>query len=68
MCLTPNPWEARHSIGAYRYKGQRISLTDSEYSVCRECGFDVVLPQQMRRNGARIRVEHRRIDGSLTGR
>ena len=68
MCQTPNPWEARHSTETYRYKGQQFSLSDSEYSVCRECGFDVVLPRQKRRNEARIRDEPRRIDGLLTGR
>lgn len=67
MCQTPNPWEARHSTETYRYKGQQFSLSDSEYSVCRECGFDVVLPRQKRRNEARIRNERRRIDGLLTG-
>ncbi len=67
MCQTPNPWEARHSTETYGYKGQQFSLNDSEYSVCRECGFDVVLPRQKRRNEARIRDEHRRIDGLLTG-
>ena len=68
LCRTPDPWEARHSTETYRYKGQRFSLSASEYSVCRECGFDVVLPPQKRRNEARIRDEHRRIDGLLTGR
>ena len=67
MCQTPNPWEPRHSTETYGYKGQLFSLSDSEYSVCRECGFDVVLPRQKRRNEARIRDEHRRIDGLLTG-
>ena len=68
MCRTPDPWEARHSTGTYHYKGQRLSLSESEYSVCRECGFDVVLPRQKRRNEARIRDEHRRVDGLLIGR
>ena len=68
MCRTPNPWEARRSTETYRYKGQQFSPSDSEYSVCRECGFDVVLPHQKRRNEARVRDEHRRIDGLLTGR
>ena len=67
MCQTPNPWEDRRSNETYRYKGQKFSLSDTEYSVCRECGFDVVLPQQKRRNEARVRDEHRRIDGLLTG-
>ena len=67
MCETPNPWEDRYSNETYRYKGQNFSVSDTEYSVCRECGFDVVLPQQKRRNEARVRDEHRRIDGLLTG-
>ena len=67
MCQTPNPWEDRYSNETYRYKGQKFSLSDTEYSVCRECGFDVVLPQQKRQNEARVRDEHRRIDGLLNG-
>ena len=67
MCETPNPWEDRYSNETYRYKGHKFSLSDTEYSVCRECEFDVVLPQQKRRNEARVRDEHRRIDGLLTG-
>ena len=67
MCRTPAPWEPRSSNETYQYKGQEFSLSDIEYSVCRECGFDLVLPQQTRRNEARVRDEHRRIDGLLTG-
>ena len=67
MCATPNPWEAKCSNETYQYKGQKFSLSNTEYSVCRECGFDVVLPKQKRRNEARVRDEHRRIDGLLTG-
>ena len=68
MCQTSNPWESRSSNETYCYKGQQFSLSDTEYSVCRECGFDVFLPRQKRHNEARIRDEHRRIDGLLTGR
>ena len=67
MCRTPNPWEAQCSNETYHYKGQEFTLTDTKYSVCRECGFDVVLPRQKRQNDARIRDEHRRISGLLTG-
>ena len=59
---------SRSSNETYCYKGQEFSLSDTEYSVCRECGFDVVLPHQKRQNEARIRDEHRRIDRLLTGR
>ena len=68
MCRTFNPWEPRYSNETYQYKGQKFSLNDIEYSVCRECGFDLVLPHQTRQNEARVRDEHRRIDGLLTGR
>ena len=68
MCRTPTSWELRCSNEAYQYKGQAFALSDIEYSVCRECGFDLVLPRQTRRNEARVRDEHRRIDGLLTGR
>ena len=68
MCRTPSPWEPRSSNETYRYKGQAFSLSDIEYSVCRECGFDLVLPHQTRRNEARVRDEYRRIDRLLTAR
>ena len=68
MCQTPNPWEPRSVNETYCYKGQKFVLPDIEHSVCRECGFDVVLPRQKRRNEARIRDQHRQIDGLLTGR
>ena len=67
MCQTPGPWESQDADRKYRYKGQEFSLTNVAYSVCRVCGFDLVLPQQKRKNEARIRDEHRRIDGLLTG-
>jgi HTH-type transcriptional regulator/antitoxin MqsA len=67
VCQASAPWQSKSSNKTYRYKGQEFTLNDSEYSECRECGFDVVLPRQKRRNEARIRDEHRRIDGLLTG-
>lgn len=68
MCQTPGPWESKDADRTYRYKGREFSLTNVTYSVCRECGFDLVLPHQKRKNEARVRDEHRRIDGLLTGR
>ena len=67
MCQTPGPWESRDADRTYCYKGQQFSLTNVAYSECRECGFDLVLPHQKRKNEARARDEHRRIDGLLTG-
>ena len=68
ICRTPTPWEPGDSNETYRYKGEEFSLSGIEYSVCRECGFDLVLPHQTRRAEARVRDEHRRIDGLLTAR
>ena len=68
MCPTPAPWEPRSSNETYQYEGQEFSVSDIESSVCRECGFDLVLRHQTRRNEARVRDEHRRIDGLLTAR
>ena len=67
MCQTPGPWESKDADRTYHYKAQEFSLTNVAYSVCRECGFDLVLPHQKRKNEARIRDGHRRIDGLLTG-
>ena len=67
-CRTPNPWQSMSSKKTFRYKEQEFTLRDAEYSECRVCGFDVVLPPQKRRNEARVRDEHRRIDGLLTGK
>ena len=53
MCRTPGPWEIKDADRTYRYKGQEFSLTNVAYSVCRECGFDLVLPHQKRKNEAR---------------
>ena len=68
ICRLPTPWEPGSSNETYQCKGHEFSLSDIEYSVCRECGFDLVLPHQTRRNEARVRDEHRRIDRLLTAR
>ena len=68
ICRLPTPWEPRRSNETYQCKGQNFSLSSIESSVCRECGFDLVLPHQTRRNEARVRDEHRRIDRLLTAR
>ena len=65
ICRLPTQWEPEYSNETYRYKGQNFSLSGIEYSVCSECEFDLVLPHQTRRNEARVRDEHRRIDRSL---
>ena len=68
ICHLPTPWDPACSNETYQYKEQSFSLSGIEYSVCRECGFDLVLPHQTRRNEARVRDEHRRIDRLLTAR
>ena len=68
ICHLLTPWDPACSNETYEYKGKNFSLSGVEYSVCRECGFDLVLPHQTRRNEARVRDEHRRIDRLLTAR
>ncbi len=68
VCQAPNPWVPRKSNETYYYKTQSFALCDILCSVCCECGFDVVLPQQKHGNEARVFDEHRRIDGVLAGR
>ena len=67
MCDTPSPWETKSSSETYEYKGKTFSIPNIEYSVCRECGYDVVLPRQQRQSDALVRDARREIDGLLTG-
>ena len=60
-------WLARSRGEEYNYKGQRFVLDDVVYSECTGCGFEVVLPKQAKNNECRVRDEHRKIDGLLTG-
>ncbi|RKZ46344.1 MAG: hypothetical protein DRR08_33420 [Candidatus Parabeggiatoa sp. nov. 2] len=50
----------------YCYKGHNFSLEDIEYAECPKCHSEVITPEQSTRNEARIRDEHRKIDGLLT--
>lgn len=67
MCDTLSPWEPRVSPETYEHHGKALPVEHIEYSVCRECGFDVILPDQKRRNDARVRDARRQMDGLLTG-
>jgi HTH-type transcriptional regulator / antitoxin MqsA len=48
------------------YKGHFLSV-EVEYSVCKQCGEEMILPQQIKRNDCRVRDAWRRVDGLLTG-
>lgn len=50
-----------------QYKGQ-ILQTDVEYAVCSQCGEEMILPDQIKRNDRRIRDAWRKADGLLTGK
>ena len=50
----------------YSYKGHDFSLENIEYAVCPSCNSEVVTPEQIKRNEARICDEHRKIDGFFT--
>jgi len=51
---------------SFCYKGYDFSFEDIEYCECPSCHYEVILPEQSERNEARIRDEHRKIDGLLT--
>ncbi len=51
---------------SYCYKGHNFTLEDIEYCECPTCQYEIILPEQSKRNEVRIRDEHRKIDGLLT--
>lgn len=60
-------WRSEVREGRYTYRDREFTLADLEYSVCGNCGFDLVLPPQQRKNDARVRDAQRVIDGLLSG-
>ncbi|MCK5524485.1 MAG: type II toxin-antitoxin system MqsA family antitoxin [Thiomargarita sp.] len=51
---------------SFCYKEHDFTLEDLEYCECLACRYEIILPEQSKRNEARIRDEHRKIDGLLT--
>ena len=49
-----------------QYKGQTF-FVDVEYAVCQNCGEEMILPDQIKRNDCRVRDAWRKADGLLTG-
>ena len=49
-----------------QYKGQAL-LVEMEYAVCRQCGEETILPEQIKRNDCNVRDAWRKADGLLTG-
>lgn len=49
-----------------QYKGQMHSV-EVEYAVCQQCGEEMILPEQIRRNDCRARDVWRKVDGLLIG-
>ena len=56
----------KKSASSYRYKGHDFTLEDIEFCECPACRYEVIMPEQSQRNEARIRDEHRKIDGLFT--
>jgi putative zinc finger/helix-turn-helix YgiT family protein len=61
-----NALQAFTEIEQFNYKGHTLSA-EVEYSVCSQCGAEVILPDQIRRNDCRVRDAWRKADGLLTG-
>jgi len=51
---------------SYCYKGHHFKLEDIEYCECLACQYEIILPEQSKRNEALIRDEQRKIDGLFT--
>lgn len=51
-----------------QYKGQMHSV-EVEYAVCQQCGEEMILPEQIRRNDCRARDVWRKVDeaGKIKG-
>jgi len=56
----------KKGASSYCYKGHDFTLEDIEYCECPACWYEIILPEQSKRNEARIRDEHRKIDELLT--
>ena len=52
-------WQSMTQSQTYKYRNSDFTLNDVEFSRCADCGFDLVLPAQRRRNDARVRDEHK---------
>lgn len=50
----------------FDYKGQSLTV-DVDYSVCAQCGTEVILTEQIKRNDCRLRDAWRKADGLLSG-
>ena len=56
----------KKGTSSYCYKESHFSLENIEYCDCLSCHYEVILPEQSEHNEARIRDEHRKIDGLLS--
>lgn len=54
------------AIDEIQYKGQTLSV-EVEFAVCKHCGDEMILPEQIKRNDCRTRNAWRKEDGLLTG-
>ena len=55
-------FDVRIEPDEFQRNGQSF-MADVEYSVCRECGDEIIFPEQIKRNDCRVRDAWRRIDG-----
>ena len=55
--------ESRKSIKLTKVKSEQLqdgSIVKFEYTECADCGFEYIVPDQIRRNEARIKARHRK--------
>ncbi|WP_052700696.1 type II toxin-antitoxin system MqsA family antitoxin [Methylocucumis oryzae] len=56
----------RSEAEQFKRKGQEFWV-EVDYSVCQHCGYEVIFPDQIKRNDCRLRDAWRKMDGLLTG-
>jgi len=61
-------WRTQTHEVKHQYRGRELTVPNIEYSVCGNCGFDLVLPLQQRTNDARIMDARRLEEGLLSSR
>jgi HTH-type transcriptional regulator/antitoxin MqsA len=58
-------FDIRKEADEFKRNGHAYTVT-VEYSICRQCGEEIIFPEQIKRNDCLIRDAWRKIDGLLT--
>jgi len=65
-CCGTHDWVSSSHQVELSHQNQTLNVGDLIHSECAECGYELILPHQTRRNDARIRDARRNASGLLT--